>query len=184
MKPFYELDPTIVRGLAYYTGVVFEVFDRRRTLRAIAGGGRYDNLVSLMSDGRLSLPAFGFGMGDVTLGQLIELSPAATRRMEAAVAREAAADLYIVIAKEELRPQALRLIQQLRDLGIRLDFPLVPAKVGKQFQAAGQAGARLALLIGDEWPDVKIKTLATREETLRPSTNLEEIVSLLRSSSC
>ncbi len=72
MKPFYELDPTIVRGLAYYTGVVFEVFDRKHTLRAIAGGGRYDNLISVMSDGRLSLPAFGFGMGDVTLAQLIE----------------------------------------------------------------------------------------------------------------
>ncbi len=51
MKPFYELDPTIVRGLAYYTGVVFEVFDRKRTLRAIVGGGRYDNLISVMSDG-------------------------------------------------------------------------------------------------------------------------------------
>ena len=177
MKPFYELDPTIVRGLAYYTGVVFEVFDRRRTLRAIAGGGRYDNLVSLMSDGRLSLPAFGFGMGDVTLGQLIELSPAATRRMEAALAREAAADLYIVLAKEEMRPQALGLIQRLRDLGLRLDFPLAPAKVGKQFQAAEQAGARLALLVGDEWPCVKIKTLATREEALLPA---EEIPARVR----
>jgi histidyl-tRNA synthetase len=166
MKPFYQLDPTIVRGLAYYTGVVFEVFDRNRTLRAVAGGGRYDNLISVMSDGRLSLPAFGFGMGDVTLGQLIELSPAATHRMEPALAREAAADLYVVIAKEPLRPQALRLIQQLRDLGLRLDFSLSPAKVGKQFQAAEQAGARLALLIGDEWPQVKIKILTTREEIL------------------
>jgi len=182
MKAFYELDPTIVRGLAYYTGVVFEVFDRKGTLRAIAGGGRYDNLVSVMSDGRLSLPAFGFGMGDVTLAQLIELSPAATERMRAALAREAAADLYVVIAKEERRPEALGLIQQLRDSGLRLDFPLAPAKVGKQFQAAEQAGARLALLIGDEWPDVKIKTLATREEILSPAAGIaERIPSLLKS---
>jgi histidyl-tRNA synthetase len=181
MKPFYELDPTIVRGLAYYTGVVFEVFDRKHTLRAIAGGGRYDNLVSVMSDGRLSLPAFGFGMGDVTLGQLIELSPAATRRMQAALAREAAADLYIVIAKEELRAQALGVIQQLRELGLKLDFPLSPAKVGKQFQAAEQAGARLAILIGDEWPQVKMKTLATREEILVPASELTaKIPSLLK----
>jgi histidyl-tRNA synthetase len=172
MTPYYQLDPTIVRGLAYYTGVVFEVFDRGRTLRAVAGGGRYDNLVSVMSDGRLSLPAFGFGMGDVTLAQLIELSPGATARMQSAMAREAAADLYVIIAKEALRPQALGLIQQLRDLGLRLDFPLAPAKVGKQFQAAEQAGARLALLIGDEWPQVKIKTLATREETLLPADGL------------
>jgi len=86
--------------------------------------------------------------------------------MEAALAREAAADLYVVIAKEELRPEALGLIQQLRDAGYRLDFPLAAAKVGKQFQAAEQAGARLALLIGEEWPQIKIKTLATREEVL------------------
>jgi histidyl-tRNA synthetase len=119
-----------------------------------------------MSDGKLSLPAFGFGMGDVTLAQLIELNADASARMAAALAREAAADLYVVIAKEERRPEALAIIQQLRDLGLRLDFPLAPAKVGKQFQAAEQAGARLALLIGDEWPQVKIKTLANREEVM------------------
>jgi histidyl-tRNA synthetase len=183
MTPFYQLDPTIVRGLAYYTGVVFEVFDRNRTLRAVAGGGRYDNLISVMSDGRVSLPAFGFGMGDVTLGQLIELSPAATARMDAALAREAAADLYVVIAKEALRPEALGVIQELRDLGLRLDFPLSPAKVGKQFQAAEQAGARLALLIGDEWPQVKIKKLATREEILLPAADLPPRIQGLLSSS-
>jgi histidyl-tRNA synthetase len=171
MKAFYQLDPTIVRGLAYYTGVVFELFDRNRTLRAIAGGGRYDNLISLMSDGRTSLPAFGFGMGDVTLAQLIDLSPTATERMLQTIKREAAADIYVVIAKEELRPQALALIQTLRDQNLRLDFPLAPAKVGKQFQSAEQAGARLALLIGEEWPQVKIKTLATREELLLPLNN-------------
>ncbi len=91
--------------------------------------------------------------------------------MQAALAREAAADLYVIIAKEELRPQALGVIQQLRGLGFRLDFPLAPAKVGKQFQAAEQAGARLAILIGEEWPRVKIKTLATREEILGPSAD-------------
>jgi histidyl-tRNA synthetase len=173
MKPFYELDPTIVRGLAYYTGVVFEVFDRKRTLRAIAGGGRYDNLISVMSDGRVSLPAFGFGMGDVTLGQLIELSPAARARMQRALEREAAADIYVVIAKEALRPEALGLIERLREKGLRVDFPLAPAKVGKQFQTAEQAGARFAILIGDEWPEVKIKTLATREEVLAPAAGIE-----------
>jgi histidyl-tRNA synthetase len=182
MARFYQLDPTIVRGLAYYTGVVFEVFDRGRTLRAVAGGGRYDNLISVMSDGRVSLPAFGFGMGDVTLGQLIELSPAAAARMRAAMAREAAADVYVIIAKEALRPEALGVVQKLRDLGLRLDFPLAAAKVGKQFQAAEQAGARLALLIGDEWPQIKIKILATREEILLPATDLARIQLLLSQS--
>ena len=144
------------------------MFDRKRTLRAIAGGGRYDNLVSLMSDGRVSLPAFGFGMGDVTLGQLIELSPAASAQMAAALEREAAADVYVIIAKEERRAEALGLAQLLREAGLRVDFPLAAAKVGKQFQTAEQAGARVAALVGDEWPEVKVKTLATREETLIP----------------
>jgi histidyl-tRNA synthetase len=100
--------------------------------------------------------------------------------MNAALARQAAADLYIIIAKEELRPQALTVIQQLRDLGLRLDFPLAPAKVGKQFQSAEQAGARLAVLIGEEWPQVKIKKLSTREEFLVPSADLPaRIISLL-----
>jgi histidyl-tRNA synthetase len=121
-------------------------------------------------------------MGDVTLGQLIELSPAAAARMRAAMAREAAADVYVIIAKEALRPEALGVVQKLRDLGLRLDFPLAAAKVGKQFQAAEQAGARLALLIGDEWPQIKIKILATREEILLPATDLARIQLLLSQS--
>ena len=65
-----------MRGLAYYTGVVFEAFDRAGKLRAIAGGGRYDNLIQQLSDGAVSLPAVGFAMGDVVLGELIDETPA------------------------------------------------------------------------------------------------------------
>ena len=67
-----KIDLSIVRGLAYYTGVVFEVFDRGAKLRAIAGGGRYDNLIAQLSDGAVDLPALGFAMGDVVLGELIK----------------------------------------------------------------------------------------------------------------
>jgi histidyl-tRNA synthetase len=166
MGDFVGIDLTIVRGLAYYTGVVFEVFDRSREERALAGGGRYDKLLSLMSDGRVDLPALGFGMGDVVLGNLIDDTPAAAEKMAAWIARHHAVDVYVVVAKEEHRGNALALVQRLRDGGMRVDFPLTPAKVGKQFQAAEQLGARLAVLIGDEWPQVKLKTLATREETV------------------
>jgi len=161
---FVELDLTIVRGLAYYTGVVFEVFDRQKKERALAGGGRYDQLLSLMSDGKVDLPALGFGMGDVVLGNLIDDTPAARARMEAWIAREHACEVYVVIAEEERRAEALGLVQQLRDAGRRTDFPLAAAKVGKQFQTAEQLGARVAILVGGEWPLVKVKTLATREE--------------------
>jgi histidyl-tRNA synthetase len=161
---FVEVDYAIVRGLAYYTGVVFEVFDRAKNERALAGGGRYDRLLSLMSDGKVDLPALGFGMGDVVLLNLLDEIPAAKAKLDAWCAAQHACELYVVIAKEELRPQALALVQELRDSGRRTDFALAPAKVGKQFQAAENLGARLAVVVGEEWPRVKVKTLATREE--------------------
>ena len=163
---FVEIDYAIVRGLAYYTGVVFEVFDRSKNERALAGGGRYDKLLSLMSDGKTDLPALGFGMGDVVLANLINDTPAAKAQLDAWLARERAADVYVIIAKEERRPEALGLVQRLREAGQRTDFPLTAAKIGKQFQTAEQLGARFAVLVGDEWPQVKVKTLATREERL------------------
>ena len=163
---FVEIDYAIVRGLAYYTGVVFEVFDRSKSERALAGGGRYDKLLSLMSDGKVDLPALGFGMGDVVLANLIDGLPAAAAQRDAWLKREHACDLYVVIANEERRADALALVQRLREAGQRVDFPLTAAKVGKQFQTAEQLGATRAVLIGEEWPQVKLKTLATREEQL------------------
>ncbi|HET6408996.1 MAG TPA: histidine--tRNA ligase [Chthoniobacteraceae bacterium] len=176
MREFVDIDYSIVRGLAYYTGTVFEVFDRSGKERALAGGGRYDKLLGLMSDGKVDLPALGFGMGDVVLANLIADVPAAAVRMEAWLAAEHAADVFVVIAKEELRPQALALVQKLRDSDLRVDYPLVAAKVGKQFQTAGNLGARHAVRVGDEWPQVKVKTLATREEVLTSTENLPQFL--------
>jgi histidyl-tRNA synthetase len=163
---FVAIDVGIVRGLAYYTGIVFEVFDRAEKFRAIAGGGRYDNLIAQLSDGAVSMPALGFAMGDVVLGELINEMPHAREKMQQAIATERKIDIYVVIAKEERRTDALAQIQQLRDRGYRVDYPLTPTKVARQFKAAEDAGAAFALLFGDEWPQVKIKDLATREERL------------------
>ena len=161
---FVELDMTIVRGLAYYTGFVFEVFDRSKKERALAGGGRYDKLLSLMSDGKCNLPALGFGMGDVVLGNMIDDTPAAKTRMNEWTAQQQSCDIFVVIANDERRADALVIVQQLRDEKWRVDFSLTTSKVGKQFQIAEQLGARFAVVIGDEWPNVKIKTFANREE--------------------
>jgi len=174
---FVEIDYAIVRGLAYYTGAVFEVFDRSKNERALAGGGRYDKLLSLMSDGKNDLPALGFGMGDVVLANLINDTPAAKAQLDAWLAKNAACDVFVIIAKEERRPEALGVVQRLREAGHRTDFPLTAAKVGKQFQTAEQLGARVSVLIGDEWPQVKAKTLATREERLVAQ---DELLALLR----
>ena len=178
---FVEIDVQIVRGLAYYTGIVFEVFDRAGKLRAIAGGGRYDTLIHQLSDAAVSLPALGFAMGDVVLGELIGEIPEARSRMEAALQTERALDVYVVVAKEERRPEALEQVQRLREHKLRVDYPLVPAKVGKQFQAAEQLGARLAVLIGDEWPNIAVKDLRTGEQQLVAKDQLlERVASALK----
>ena len=163
---FVAIDVGIVRGLAYYTGIVFEAFDRAGKFRAIAGGGRYDNLTAQLSDDALSLPAIGFAMGAVVLGELINEIPRAREAMKKTITSDRKIDIYIVIAKEERRTDALTQIQQLRDRGYRIDYSLTPTKVARQFQAAEEEGASLALLYGDEWPQVKVKNLATREESL------------------
>jgi len=174
LADFVSIDIGIVRGLAYYTGIVFEVFDRARKFRAIAGGGRYDNLIGQLSDGTVSLPALGFAMGDVVLSELIQEIPQVSQIMEKSIAKVRRIDIYVVIAKEERRADALKQIQQLRDRGFLVDYPLTPTKVARQFQAAEEAGASLAVLYGDEWPRLKIKNMATGQQGLIPQENLND----------
>ena len=166
LADFVTVDVGIVRGLAYYTGIVFEVFDRAGKLRAIAGGGRYDNLIQQLSDSAVSMPALGFAMGDVVLGELIREHGSAREKMQQAITADQKIDIYIVIAKEERRSDAVAHVQQLRDRGYRIDYPLASAKVAKQFQTAEQLGAGLAVLFGDEWPQVAVKDLTTGEQQL------------------
>ena len=181
LADFVSIDIGIVRGLAYYSGIVFEVFDRAGKFRAVAGGGRYDNLIAQLSDGAVSLPALGFAMGDVVLGELIQEIPHVCQGMEKAIANDRKIDIYIVIAKEERRADALKQIQQLRDRGYRVDYPLAPTKVARQFQAAEEAGASLAVLYGDEWPQLKIKNMTTAEQELIPQENLKDYIAADRS---
>ncbi len=136
---FVRFDAGLVRGLAYYTGTVFEIWDRRDELRAICGGGRYDDLLKAL--GGVDLPALGFGMGDVVLTELLrdrELVPAAARRV----------DDYIVCVSDAERPLALGIARALRDRGRRVLYDLRPRGVGRQFKAAHQAGAGRTVVIG------------------------------------
>jgi histidyl-tRNA synthetase len=163
---FAAVDVRIVRGLAYYTGIVFEVFDRAGKFRAIAGGGRYDQLVSQLSDGAVSLPAVGFAMGDVVLGEMIHASNAAQTQMETAIAAEAPVEIFAVIAKPERRPDALGVVQELRGRGWRVDYPLATMNIPKQFHTAENRGARFAIVFGDEWPQIAVKDLASSQQQL------------------
>jgi histidyl-tRNA synthetase len=138
---FVRFDPTIVRGLAYYTGIVFEVFDRAGELRAVCGGGRYDNLLRALSD--VDLPALGFGMGDVVLAELLAdrgLLPAYAPRL----------DYYVVTIGDEERPLALGLARRLRDAGFSVAYGLRPAGVGRQFKDADARGAERVIVVGPE----------------------------------
>ena len=162
---FVELDLSIVRGLAYYTGVVFEVFDSTKSMRAVAGGGRYDTLVGTISNGSVDMPATGFAMGDYVIRNLIEETPHTAMQMEVWLQRNAAGcEAYMVIPDEFRRADALALVTNLRRAGISVDLPLSNAKVAKQFQSAEKCGARFAVIIGEEFPMVKIKILANRSE--------------------
>jgi histidyl-tRNA synthetase len=174
MADFVTVDLSIVRGLAYYTGVVFEAFDRGRTSRALCGGGRYDTLLADLSDGSVNLPAIGFGMGDVVLANLIEELPHTRALRDAALAADPTVEIYCVIADESRRADALAVVQSIRSAGRRCDFPLGPAKIGKQFQAAEAAGAKVAVLVGSEFPELKIKDLAARTETTISQSALAE----------
>ena len=128
LEDYVAIDVGIVRGLAYYTGIVFEVFDRGGKFRAIAGGGRYDTLIAQLSDGAVSMPALGFAMGDVVLGELINETAHARQKLETAIANDRKIDIYVVIAKEERRGDALAQIQKLRDHSYRVDYPLSERK--------------------------------------------------------
>ncbi len=163
LAEFVTVDLGIVRGLAYYTGAVFEIFDARGELRAVAGGGRYDSLCKLI--GGVDLPAAGFAMGDMVMGEFIQSTPHAKSRLMSWLSVAHRFDTYVIIADESARPQALGIVQRLRSAGLRVDFPLAPAKVGKQFQMAEFWNTRVAVVVGAEFPNVNVKDLAARQES-------------------
>jgi histidyl-tRNA synthetase len=149
-------DAAIVRGLAYYTGIVFEIFDIKKSLRAVAGGGRYDNLVALF--GGEKTPATGFGIGDVVLYELLK-----EKNLLTPYARST--EVYIVNFTPDDPMPVASLAAALRQAGIAAEFALRPLKVKKQMDAA--AHARYVVFVGgEEWRNgqVKIKEMSTGKE--------------------
>jgi len=163
LSKYVRCDMGIVRGLAYYTGFVFEAFQIVGTGRALAGGGRYDALVKKL--GYADMPAVGFGMGDVTLADLLDL-----------VNKNASEDnnikVYAVIGSESLRAKALSVIFELRRKSVWIDYPLKSSNFAKQFKTANTLKAKYALIFGEEeltQNSVKVKNLVS---------GIEEMVSL------
>jgi histidyl-tRNA synthetase len=170
LADFVDIDLGVVRGLAYYTGTVFEVFDSGRTLRAICGGGRYDNLLDAV--GGVELPAVGFGMGDVVLGELLKdrgLAPPDVSSI----------DVFVAFVTPEDLPHVLSLARRLRDAGLRVEYALSPQGVGKQLKLADARNARLAVVVGPDERlrgEIVIKDLRTgSQETVRLQSTVDII---------
>ena len=149
---------------------VFEAFDRKGDLRALAGGGRYNDLVKKL--GGPDLPAVGFAIGDVTTGLLIQqrgLTPTFVT----------APDVYAVIGGEAGRRAAFADIHALRGSGFRVEYPFKDLAFGKQFKAASESGAKLALIYGDDELAkgvVKIRDLSDRTEQEIPCAQVRAVV--------
>jgi len=153
-----QFDASVVRGLAYYTGVVFEAFDRGATLRAICGGGRYDQLLSTF--GGKDVPACGFGFGDVVIVELLK-DKGLLPDLPASI------DDMVFSFSEDLRMDAMRIATQLRAAGRSVDLVLEPKKAKWAFKHADRSGAsRMVLVAPSEWSRgvVKVKDLATGEQ--------------------
>jgi len=171
VREYVDLDLRIVRGLAYYTGIVFELFDATGEFRAICGGGRYDNLLQAL--GGVDMPALGFGMGDVVLGELIRargLMPAGIPKV----------DFWVAPVAPTERLRAVRVATALRGAGASAEYPLRDQALGKQLKTAGTVGAEHVVLVGAELEShghVELKSLA---DGTQRAIALDELIAQVR----
>ncbi len=154
---FCVFDIGIVRGLAYYTGIVYEIYDRPGELRAIGGGGRYDNL--LKQFGGPDIPATGFGIGDCILGILLKkkgLLKPETKELE----------YFVACVNEDYKGRAVEIAVQLRSKGFIADFSYKAGRLGKQLKLASDSGAKKCIIIGEEFNknQLVVKDMATGQQ--------------------
>ncbi|HXC37231.1 MAG TPA: histidine--tRNA ligase, partial [Candidatus Acidoferrales bacterium] len=168
LQEYVKVDYHVIRGLAYYTGVVFEAFDRKGEFRAIAGGGRYDNLVKLISGGKVDMPALGFGMGDVVLRELL-----VERKLLPAF--DPCVDVFVLVEDEKLRLPSLKLVGDLRAAGASVEYAFTPAKTDKQFKRAQELKANFTVKVENDSTG-RVRNLKTREERLLPLGDIGQLL--------
>jgi histidyl-tRNA synthetase len=168
---YCDFCPSIVRGLAYYTGVVFEVHEFTQELRAICGGGRYDNL--LHDFGGPRIPATGMGMGDCVLGILLD-----ERGLFKTESKEL--DYFVAFVGEVYKQNTIELTMKLRSAGFVTNFSYKPVKLSRQLKEASDQNAKKCIIIGDEFKGNKlaVKDMATGEQEL---VDVDEFLSNLKS---
>lgn len=167
---FCEFDAAVVRGLAYYTGVVFEMYDRAGELRALCGGGRFDDLVR--AAGGEDLPAVGFGLGEAVLLELLE-----ARGRLPAVAPQC--DAWVIPVTIDDRGDAIRAAARLRAVGLKVDLSLRDMSVGKALKRAGQSGARVAVVIGSSERQAGVVTVRDLASGQEERTDVDTLASRL-----
>jgi histidyl-tRNA synthetase len=158
---YCDFYPSIVRGLAYYTGVVFEVDELMGELRAICGGGRYDNL--LHEFGGPEIPATGMGMGDCVLEILLREKGLLEKQLE-----DAKLDYFVACVDGSYKDEAIKVTMRLRSKGSSANFSYKISKLGKQLKEASEQNARKCIIIGDEFKNnqLVVKDMASGEQEL------------------
>lgn len=169
VQEYVTYDPSIIRGLQYYTGIVFEAWDTSGNFRALFGGGRYDNLVSAV--GGQPVGAVGFAVGDLVISLLLE----SLGKLPAYAGSPAT--VYITLFDPTHLETSLRLANELRANGIRVASQYSSTKLGRQLKYASQIGARFALVLGPDEiksDQVAVKDLQAEEQVLLPRAELIE----------
>ncbi|MVT13249.1 MAG: histidine--tRNA ligase [Euryarchaeota archaeon] len=165
----FIFDLSIVRGIAYYTGIVFEAHDVKGELRAILGGGRYDNVVSLF--GGEKIPAVGFGMGDAVLEIIMKrenLWPSVDEKVD-----------YFIAIQGDNRPFAIKISKIIREMGKVVEIDMGGKSLSNQLKTADRLGAKNVIIVGDEekkYNIITLKNLETGEQVRVPIEKINEIV--------
>lgn len=172
VEQYVSYDPRVVRGLDYYTGIVFEARDAGESSRAILGGGRYDNLVGEVGGEPLS--GIGFAMGDVVMPLILEQFgklPALSLNP---------AKVLVTVFDAECQAYSLAIASELRKAGINVNTYPEAAKIGKQFKYADRVGARYVIVAGPDERDQKIMQVKDMQSGEQTSVQVNEAVGILQ----
>jgi len=165
VSDYYLFDPGIVRGLAYYTGIVFEIYDRADQLRAICGGGRYDNLLADFGGPHIS--ATGMGMGDCVLEILLREKGLLDKQIP-----KRNLEYFVIgagIGDEQGEEEIYKIIAKLRSMGYSTNFSYKMGGLSKQLKEASAQNAKKCVIIGEEElreNKITIKDMATGKQEL------------------
>ncbi|MDD5011465.1 MAG: histidine--tRNA ligase [Phycisphaerae bacterium] len=172
ISEFCRFDIGIVRGLAYYTGIVFEIYDKSEQLRAICGGGRYDNLLSDFGGQKIS--ATGMGMGDCVLGIVLE-----EKGLFKNLSQKNGIEYFVAFADDALRNESLKIIAKLRRAGRKAEFSYKGGALGKQLKQAFAVNAAVCIIVGEEFTQKKQLVIKNMDSGQQDIVTVEDFFSRL-----